>query len=282
MLTREPLEIGLIIVGDEILSGKREDRHFAKTREILSARGLALSWVSILGDAPSRCTQLLRQTFASSDLVFSLGGIGSTPDDHTRQSAAEALGRPLVLHPRARDLIAERSQESGQPLTPARLRMGEFPQGAEIIPNPFNKIPGFSVRRHYFLPGFPVMAWPMMEWVLDTHYRDWFQDHAELDWSMTVLQVFEATVTPLLERIALAHPRLKIYSLPSGPIPGDAALPPRRHLELGVKLTGVDAQLAGNEPREALEQELAEAYEALREGVMALGGEVSEERRHQR
>lgn len=279
---REALEIGLIIVGDEILSGKREDRHFAKTQEVLAARGLALTWVSLLGDSPSRCTALLRQTFASNDLVFSMGGIGSTPDDHTRQSAAEALGRPLVLHPQARDLIAQRSQANGQPLTPDRLRMGEFPQGAEIVPNPYNQIPGFSVGRHYFLPGFPVMAWPMMEWVLDTHYRDWFQAHAETDWSMTVAQVFEATVTPLLESVASAHPLIKIYSLPSAPIPGEAGVPPRRHLELGVKLTGAAAQQLDSAGRRAAEAELARAYAMLREGVIALGGTVTDERQLQR
>ena len=278
----EALEIGLIIVGDEILSGKREDRHFSKTRELLAARGLALSWVSILGDSPSRCTQLLKQTFASQDLVFSLGGIGSTPDDYTRQSAAQALGRPLVLHPEARDLIAQRSQESGQPLTPERLRMGEFPQGAQIVPNPFNRIPGFQIDRHYFLPGFPVMAWPMMEWVLDTHFKDWFQAHAELDWSMTVLKIFEAAVTPLLEQISNDFPSLKIYSLPSGPIPGEASLPPKRHLELGVKLTGAAAQGLDDGQRSQAEADLAEAYEALRTGVLALGGEVTEERQLKR
>jgi len=279
---REALEIGLIIVGDEILSGKREDRHFAKTREILAARGLALSWVSILGDSQSRCTQLLRQSLASQDLVFSLGGIGSTPDDFTRQSAAEALGRPLVLHPEARDLIAQRSQESGQPLTPERLRMGEFPEGAQIVPNPFNRIPGFSIGRHYFLPGFPVMSWPMMEWILDTHYRDWFQAHAEIDWSMTVLQIFEATVTPLLETVAQAFPQLKIYSLPSGPIPGEASLPPKRHLELGVKLTGPVLQQLAQADRAEAERALAQAYAMLRQGVVALGGQVTDEKQLQR
>ncbi|MEY3951503.1 MAG: hypothetical protein RL320_305 [Pseudomonadota bacterium] len=279
---REPLEIGLIIVGDEILSGKREDRHFSKTRELLAARGLALSWVSILGDSPSRCTQLLRQTFSSGDLVFSLGGIGSTPDDYTRQSAAQALGRPLVLHPEARDLIAQRSQESGQPLTPERLRMGEFPEGAQIVPNPFNRIPGFQVGRHYFLPGFPVMAWPMMEWVLDTHFKDWFQPHAELDWSMTVLKIFEAAVTPLLEQISREYPTLRIYSLPSGPVPGESSLPPKRHLELGVKLTGVEAQRLDEQARVDAEALMAKAYAELRAGVLALGGEVTDEKQLRR
>ena len=107
---------------------------------------------------------------------FSCGGIGATPDDHTRQSAALALGVPLALHPQARDLILERMRdlaaERGEPYEPDRddnqhrLNMATFPQGAEIIPNPYNKIAGFSVRAGeggvYFVPGFPVMAWPMI------------------------------------------------------------------------------------------------------------------------
>ena len=177
------MAFGIIIIGDEILSGKRTDKHLAKYIELLSARGLQLAWAEYLGDDPQRLTATLRRTLASEDIVFSCGGIGATPDDHTRQCAANALGVNLVLHPQAREKINERiadvARESGnEPDYSAadnmhRLKMGEFPQGADIIPNPFNKIPGFSVKNlhagaHYFVPGFPVMAAPMMEWVLDT------------------------------------------------------------------------------------------------------------------
>jgi molybdopterin-biosynthesis enzyme MoeA-like protein len=263
------LSIGLYIVGDEILSGKRVDRHFAKTQEILAARGLALAWVSYLGDDRSRCVSAVKQSLAGQDLVFSCGGIGATPDDHTRQAVAEALGRPLVLHPEAKTLIEQRCVEMQQPVTQERLRMGEFPEGAEIIPNPYNRIPGFSVHRHYFLPGFPVMAWPMMEWVLDTFYASHFRSVAERDMSMTVKGLFEASVTRLLEELTAAYPTLKIYSLPSAPVPGQNQS--HRFLELGVKAVGT---LADSSEGEAL---VAKAYAALREGVSALGGELVEE-----
>ncbi|MEY2685382.1 MAG: hypothetical protein RJA09_2526, partial [Pseudomonadota bacterium] len=97
--------IGLIIVGDEILSGKRQDKHMPKVLELLAARGLVLAWARYVGDDRDLITAALSDAFASSDVVFSCGGIGATPDDHTRQCAAAALGLPLVLHPQARDLI---------------------------------------------------------------------------------------------------------------------------------------------------------------------------------
>ena len=179
------MDFGLIIIGDEILSGKRADKHMAKVIELLSQRGLALAWARYVGDERERITACLRDAFAGGDVVFSCGGIGATPDDHTRQCAAAALGRPLVLHPEARELILQRVREMAQqhgtpveenhPDTQRRLEMGVFPEGADIIPNPYNKIPGFAVGTVHFVPGFPVMAWPMIEWVLDQKYPHLFE-----------------------------------------------------------------------------------------------------------
>ncbi len=126
---------------------------------------------------------MLRDAFGGDDTVFSCGGIGATPDDHTRQAAAAALGLPPALHPQARALIIERMHdvacEQGTTFDPDRpdnvhrLNLGVFPEGASIIPNPYNKIAGFSVGGVHFVPGPPLMAWPMIEWVLDSHCRAW-------------------------------------------------------------------------------------------------------------
>ena len=88
------MQVGLIIIGDEILSGKRKDSHLAKFIELLGERGMQLAWAQYLGDDRERLTARLREAFASGDLVVSCGGIGATPDDHTRQAAGAALGRP--------------------------------------------------------------------------------------------------------------------------------------------------------------------------------------------
>jgi molybdopterin-biosynthesis enzyme MoeA-like protein len=352
---------GIVIIGDEILSGKRADKHLPKIIELLGARGLQLSFADYVGDDPARITATLARAFAgaqgSGDVVFSCGGIGATPDDHTRQCAAAALGVGLALHPDAETLIRERmrdiAKEQGTPYEPDRhdnihrLNMGVFPLGAQIIPNPYNKIPGFSVfaergdeqgnvgateptagipdqqgprdwlrqtagaaapsggrelhevsdrggssfqqepqnrlRRAagaaaplggrelhevsgnsstkqgprdwlrqtagaaapsggsdphavgerggvHFLPGFPVMAWPMMEWVLDTHYAHLHQKLAYSEKSVIVFGSMEAMLTPLMLEIEAAHSRVKVFSLPSV----DHA-EYGRHIELGVK-----------------------------------------------
>lgn len=245
----------LIVIGDEILSGKRADQHFPKLRELLAVRGLALARVQYLGDDRARLTRALAQSFADDDIVFCCGGIGATPDDHTRQAAAAALGLPLVPHAGAQALIAQHMAEIHQPLTPERRRLGELPQGVELIPNPYNRIPGFSVERHHFLPGFPVMAWPMMEWVLETHYRHLFGAQAEAEHGMVVTGLNEGALTPLLDRIEAEFPGVRVYSLPRI----DPQQRFRYEIELGTK---------GLAP--AVEQ----AFAALQAGVLALGGTI--------
>jgi molybdopterin-biosynthesis enzyme MoeA-like protein len=242
----------LIIVGDEILSGKRQDKHLSKAIELLAVRGLSLEGTEYVGDDPQRITAVLKRAFESGDIVFSTGGIGATPDDHTRQCAAKALGRELALHPQAEALIRERMQdvakEQGLPYEPDRpdnihrLNMGVFPTGAEIIPNPYNKIAGFSCGSVHFFPGFPVMAWPMMEWVLDTTYKHLHRAIAQQEKSVIVMGAMEATLTPLMEQVEADHPGIKVFSLPSVDHPQYG-----RHIELGVKgllpLDGAYAQL---------------------------------------
>jgi len=231
---------GLIVIGDEILSGKRIDKHVPKVIELLAARGLPLSWAEYVGDDPQRITDTLRRAFASGDVVFSTGGIGATPDDHTRQCAAAALGVPLALHPQAELLIRERMQdtarEQGVPYEPDRadnvhrLNMGVFPVGAQIIRNPYNKIPGFSVNKVHFVPGFPVMAWPMIESVLDECYAHLFAAVGVNEKSVIVFGAMEATLTPLMEAIERKFDGIKVFSLPSVDHPQYG-----RHIELGVK-----------------------------------------------
>jgi molybdopterin-biosynthesis enzyme MoeA-like protein len=218
---------GILIIGDEILSGRRADKHFAKAIELLAARGLELAWAAYLGDDRERLTETLRRTFAGADAVFSFGGIGVTPDDHTRQAAAAALGVPLELHPEARREIEGRF---GAEATRERLMLGEFPRGAAIVPNPYNRIPGFSVGEHFFLPGFPEMAWPMMAWVLDTRYAHLHHGARRREAALIVHFNSESRLLDLMERIEADWPGVKVFSLPAS-----AGTAPGPQIELGVK-----------------------------------------------
>jgi molybdopterin-biosynthesis enzyme MoeA-like protein len=240
------VQVGAIIIGDEILSGKRQDKHLAHTIETLGARGLALDYATYLGDDRERLTSILRESFARDDLVFSFGGIGATPDDHTRQAAAAALGVPLERHPEA---VAELEAKWGAEAYPNRVLMAEFPQGSRIIPNPFNRVAAFAIRRHQFFPGFPQMAWPMLDWVLATWYPD-LARAKPLERAIAVYGAGESQLIPLMNDNVAKFPELKLFSLPS--ILPDGG----RRIELGVR--GDPAQV-----------EIAIGH--LREGVRALG-----------
>jgi len=267
-----PPSIGIIIIGDEILSGKRSDKHLPKFIELLNERGLQLAWAEYVGDSPERITQVLARAFASGDVVFSCGGIGATPDDHTRQCAAQALGVPLALHPEAKSLILERMRdvalEQGVAFEPDRndnlhrLNMGTFPQGAQIIHNPYNKIPGFTCQGAqqgmvHFVPGFPVMAWPMMQDKLDVYCQTWGAAPKRIEKSVIVFGAMEASLTPLMERIELQHAGIKVFSLPSVDHPKWG-----KHIELGVK--GVESQVEA-------------AFQALKDGLKPFSVELGPE-----
>ncbi len=241
------MEFGAIIIGDEILTGKREDRHMSRLIGMLSARGLELAFCEYIGDVPGRITETLRRTLAYRDTaVFCFGGIGATPDDHTRQCAAAAAGVTLARHAGA---VAEMEAQFGaMPADHPRHLMADIPAGCELIPNPFNRVPGFSVGEHHFLPGFPEMAGPMMEWVLDHRYPSLHHARPMVDEAIVVHDAAESALLPLMLDCVEKYPELKLFSLPR-------FAPEGRRIELGVR---------GDPLR------VAEAMQDLRAGVRAL------------
>jgi len=243
--------IGAIIIGDEITLGRRVDKHFPKLVEILAARGLVLGWALYIGDDRLRLTETLARTLAGEDIVFSFGGIGNTPDDHTRQAAAAAAGVELVLHADAEREIRARFAELKFELTDVQLAMGNLPAGSRIIPNPFNRIPGFSLGRHHFVPGFPQMAWPMVEWVLDSYYRERFNANVSAEAAILVWKGVEGALIHLMRRVETDFPGIKVFSLP---FLGSKDV--QRHIELGVR---------------GAPEQVPPAMEAIRRGVVELG-----------
>jgi molybdopterin-biosynthesis enzyme MoeA-like protein len=235
-------EFGLIVIGDEILFGRREDRHLQQFRAILGDRGLRLAYCYYLPDEPSSLIHHLRLSLGESRPVFVCGGIGATPDDRTRACAAEAAGVELVRHPQAAALIEARF---GQAAYPTRIQMADLPANCELIPNPYNRVPGFSVNIHYFLPGFPEMAWPMARWVLDQIYA-----YPKLppigERALKILNTPESRLVPIMQKLSAGFPGLKLFSLPH--------LGEEPYLELGFRGQG-DLERAISSLQSLLEKE---------------------------
>jgi len=238
-------DIGLYIIGDEILSGKRQDAHLSKVIQLLNDRGLQLAWAHFLGDIPSQITKLMQESMARGDIAFSFGGIGATPDDFTRQCAADAAGLPIERHAGA---VAEIEAQYGKAGNPKRLIMADFPQGAALIPNPVNRVAGFSINEHYYVPGFPDMGHPMVEWVLETYYQDLFHAQDYLESSIMVTEAGESDLIDLMREMLADYPTLKLFSLPKTSA--------RRNTELGMKGESVLVK---------------KAMAQLKQGVTALG-----------
>lgn len=199
----------LFIIGDEILSGRRQDQHFPVMLDKLKTRGHRLGGVRFLPDHRPTLVEAFRLTLAAGQRVISCGGIGATPDDHTRQALAEALDLPLVAQPEALQILEARF---GAATYPHRVHLAEFPQGAALVPNPVNQVAGCSLREHYLLPGFPEMAWPMADWLLDQYYP---AVAPLLTLSIIVPNAREGELIPLMQALTERWPQVAFSSLPS-------------------------------------------------------------------
>lgn len=205
------MNIGALIIGDELLSGKRKDQHFSHLQSVLALRGLELSWTIIVGDDPEQLQRFLSFSLASKDLVFSFGGIGATPDDRTRETVAKAAEVSLLPHPEA---VSEIEGQFGGRAYPNRILMANLPEGSRIIPNTVNRVPGFSFEEHHFMPGFPEMSWPMIEWILNTYYPD-LRDNAPKDEQIIyIIDGRESELIEAMRQVVQQYPELRLSSLP--------------------------------------------------------------------
>jgi len=204
-----PKAFGVVIVGDEILSGKRTDKHLPHVIGVLKSRGMHVAWSRVVGDSQKRLMHELKLTQLDAIPVLCFGGIGATPDDRTRQSAAAAFGTDIVKHPGA---VAVIENAFGDAAYPDRIRMADLPEDCLLIPNPYNGIPGFTLYDHHFFPGFPSMAWPMLEWVLDQYYPG--EEPIDVEKSVRLFHARESELVRLMEELSAAHPLAKLFSLP--------------------------------------------------------------------
>ena len=251
------MALGLFVLGDELLSGKRADKHLPKVIELLSARGMTLDWAQFLGDDEQQIADAIRAVRLRGDALLSCGGIGATPDDRTRQAAARAFDVPIERHAEGLRILTE---EYGDRTHPNRAIMVDFPQGAGLIPNPVNRVPGFWIGNCHFVPGFPEMAWPMLEWVLDTRLRHLHNAAPPVEYQLRALGTSgEGDLLDLMEATLRDFPGVKLSSLP---FRGDATRP--RHIEFGIKGPKKEAAAAFLSFRAALVSRGDVAIEDLR------------------
>lgn len=230
--------IHAIIIGDEILSGKRNDKHLNYLTKLLTSKGLSLIKADFVQDDSKAIAETIESKLQY--IVFCFGGIGATPDDCTRQAAAKAHNRKIIRNPKALKLIVDKF---GDDAYPKRVMMSDLPEGAELIPNNINNIPGFFINEHYFMPGFPEMSWPMIDWILTSNYCDQLNNQ-KLDASVWIDGVPESMLIDLMNDVAKNNPNTKIYSLPK--------LEPKIKVELGVNGNILDVEKAMKEIKNGL------------------------------
>lgn len=251
------MRIALLVTGDEQLSGKRQDKHLAKVIDLLKARGMSLSRVTYVGDEEDDIADAIADAMRRGETLLCSGGIGATPDDRTRQAAARAFGVPVERHGEAEALIVA---EYGDRAFPNRVLMAEFPRGAGLIPNPVNRVAGFSMGTCWFVPGFPEMAWPMFEWVLDGPLAHLHGSDARVEYALKVVGTSgEGDLLPIMEQTLAAFPDIRLSSLP---FRGDGIRP--RHIEFGFRGLAAQAAAAYRAFKAAVEGVPGVALEALR------------------
>jgi molybdopterin-biosynthesis enzyme MoeA-like protein len=231
------MNINLFVIGDELLSGKRADKHLPTVIGLLAARGLELHAAEFLPDDEARIAESIARVRDRSEVLLSCGGIGATPDDCTRQAAARAFAVPIERHPEGLQILLA---EFGERTYPNRALMVDFPAGASLIPNPVNRVPGFYVEHCHFVPGFPEMAWPMLEWVLDHRLQHLHNAEPRVEYRLKALGTAgEGDLLQLMETTLAQFPGIKLSSLPTRGTP-DAP----RHIEFGIKGPRVQADEA--------------------------------------
>jgi molybdopterin-biosynthesis enzyme MoeA-like protein len=214
--------IHAIIIGDEILSGKREDKHLKHVTQKLRKNGFTLNKADFITDDLATIANVINSKL--NHIVFCFGGIGATPDDCTREAAARAHKLIIERHPEAAKCI---ERKFGDDAYPKRILMADLPYQANLIPNIINNIPGFSINDHHFMPGFPEMSWPMLDWLLETYYRDNQLKIDIKDSSVWIDNVSESQLIDLMNQIISDNKDIKLYSLPK--------MNPKKTLELGIK-----------------------------------------------
>jgi len=196
----------LLIIGDEILSGRTQDANLAYLAKWLGVQGIRLKETRVVVDDMDAIGSAVKALAGTHDYLFTTGGIGPTHDDITVDAVAAALGLPVIVHPQARDILAE---HYGENLTEARLRMARTPDGASLIENPRTKAPGIHIQNIFIMAGVPLITQGMLA-ALDGK----LQGGAPVLSRTVAAWTQESAAAATLIAVEKAHPGVQIGSYP--------------------------------------------------------------------
>jgi len=199
----------LLVIGDEILSGRTEDRNVAEVARWLNSQGIRLCEVRIVPDKEQAIVGAINALRQNNDYVFTTGGIGPTHDDITVDAIAAAFQVPVIVHPDARRVLEDYYSDRKLGLTEGRLRMARVPAGAELIPNPTSGAPGVRIGNVYILAGIPDVAKAMLE-ALDGK----LEGGRPLVSTTVRANAAESDVASILKEVQDDHPGVTIGSYP--------------------------------------------------------------------
>ena len=205
----EIVTAGMVVIGDEILSGRTKDKNIGHLAEMLTAVGIDLKQVRIVADEQATICEAVNALRASYDYVFTTGGIGPTHDDITADAIAAAFDLPCTYHPEAYPLLEAHYASRGVEFTEARKRMARTPEGAALIANPVSVAPGFNIGNVYVMAGIPAVFQAMLDNVIPT-----LRTGAKLVSATVPCSFGEGTIGGPLGEIQKAYPETIIGSYP--------------------------------------------------------------------
>lgn len=199
---------GLVVIGDEILSGRTHDKNIAQVASWLQVQGIRLSEVRVVPDVVERIVEAVNALREAYDYLFTTGGIGPTHDDITVDAVAEALGVPVIVHPEARAILERYYADKGG-VNEGRLRMARTPEGAELIRNRMSGAPGMRIGNIHMMAGVPHITAGMLDALTGT-----LEGGAPLLSETVGGFIPESEVAVLLREVEQAHEDCQIGSYP--------------------------------------------------------------------
>nr|WP_279639115.1 molybdopterin-binding protein [Sphingomicrobium sediminis] len=199
----------MVIIGDEILSGRTQDKNIAQIAQWLNVQGIRLKEVRVVADDEEAIVEAVNTLRARNDYLFTTGGIGPTHDDITVDAIAAALGVPVVIHPEAEAMLKAYYAKIGKEATPARMNMARVPEGADLIHNPVSGAPGIKVENIHVMAGIPHITAGMLEGLTGT-----------LEGGKPLVSVTvgafspESEIADLLRAVLKEHPDVALGSYP--------------------------------------------------------------------